>query len=50
MRPIWHGKHETAKRTLGRIREIFELAKLDYDISDNPADFNPGIAYGRSRR
>lgn len=49
LRPIWHEKHETARRTLGRVREIFELAQLDYDIVANPADFNPVIAFGRRR-
>lgn len=50
LRPIWHEKHETAMRTLARIREIFELAKLEYDLPHSPADFDPAIAYGRARR
>lgn len=37
-------------RTLGCIREIFELVKLEYDLLHSPADFDPAIAYGRARR
>jgi integrase len=50
LRPIWHSKNETARRTLGRVREVFELAKLEYGISVNPAIFSPDIAYGKYRR
>ncbi len=50
LRPIWHTKHETARRTLGRISEVFELAKLENGVAVNPADFDPKIAYGRKRR
>ena len=45
--PIWRLKHETAKRTLGRVREIFELARLLEHVESNPADFNQQIAFGR---
>lgn len=50
LRPIWREKHETARRTLGRIQEIFELAKLEYEVAINPAEFEPRIAYGRVQR
>ena len=50
LRPVWHAKNETARRTLGRMREVFELAKLEYGISLNPAIFSPDIAYGKCRR
>lgn len=50
LRPIWHTKHETARRTLGRISEVFELAKLENGVAVNPADFDPKIAYGRKPR
>ncbi|MCQ0969571.1 integrase arm-type DNA-binding domain-containing protein [Paracoccus sp. TK19116] len=50
LRPIWREKHETARRTLARVKEIFELAKLEYDVADNPADYAPKIAYGAVRR
>lgn len=50
LRPIWHSKNETARRTLARLHEIFELAELEYGISGNPAQFKPQIAYGRVRR
>ena len=49
-RPIWHAKNETARRTLGRVREVFELAKLEYSLNVNPAIFSPDIAYGKCRR
>lgn len=45
--PIWRLKHETAKRTLGRVREVFELARLLEHVEANPADFNQRIAFGR---
>ncbi len=50
LRPIWHSKNETARRTLGRIREVFEVAKLEHDVGISPADFDPKIAYGHVRR
>lgn len=28
--PIWRVKHETAKRTLGRVKEVFELARVGF--------------------
>lgn len=45
--PIWREKHETAKRTLGRLREVFELARLLEHVEVNPADFKQQIAFGR---
>lgn len=50
LRPIWREKHETARRTLARIREIFELARLEHQLPANPAQFNAKIAYGRVQR
>ena len=50
LRPIWHSKNETARRTLGRIREVFEVAKLEHDVGISPADFDPKVAYGHVRR
>lgn len=50
LRPIWHSKNETARRTLGRIREVFEVAKLEHDLGASPADFDPKVAYGHVRR
>lgn len=50
LRPIWHTKNETARRTLARLHDIFELAELEYGISGNPAQFKPQIAYARVRR
>ena len=47
LRPIWREKHETARRTLARVREIFELARLEHGLPANPAQFDPQIAYGR---
>lgn len=44
--PIWRDKHETAKRTLARVKEIFELAKLRKLRTDNPADFSTRVAFG----
>ena len=48
--PIWREKHETAKRTLGRVKEVFELAKVLEHVEVNPADFKPQIAFGRVRK
>jgi len=48
--PIWRVKHETAKRTLGRVKEVFELAKVLEHVENNPADFKPQIAFGRVRK
>lgn len=50
LRPIWHSKNETARRTLGRIREVFEVAKLEHGLAASPADFDPKVAYGHVRR
>lgn len=50
LRPIWRDKHETARRTLARTREVFELARLKHGLSGNPAQFDPVIAYGRVQR
>lgn len=50
LRPIWRDKHETARRTLARTREVFELARLQHGLAGNPAQFDPGIAYGRVQR
>ena len=45
--PIWRAKHDTAKRTLGRVQEVLELASvLDY-IDANPAVFKRQVAFGR---
>lgn len=49
-RPIWHEKNETARRTLGRVREIFDLAMLEHDLPSNPANFAVNVAYGKVRR
>lgn len=49
-RPIWHEKNETARRTLGRVKEIFDLAQLEYDLLSNPAVFSVDVAFGRARR
>ncbi|WP_417807157.1 tyrosine-type recombinase/integrase [Thioclava sp.] len=49
IKPIWHCKHETARRTLGRTKEIFALAKIKELRADNPADFSTRIALGRVR-
>ncbi len=47
LRPIWHAKHETAKRTLGRLKEIIELARLENDLEiANPAVFCTKTAFG----
>ncbi|PZX14567.1 tyrosine-type recombinase/integrase [Celeribacter halophilus] len=50
IRPIWHDKHETAKRVLGRVKEIFALAKIHEMRPDNPADFPPNTALGAVRK
>lgn len=47
--PIWRLKHHTARRTLGRTKEIFALAKIRGYRNDNPADFDPKIALGAVR-
>lgn len=45
--PIWHSKHTTAKRTLGRLREVIELARLEHDLDfSNPAVFCTKTAFG----
>lgn len=49
-RPIWHSKNETARRTLGRVKEIFDLAQLEHDLQVNPAVFSVDVAYGKARR
>ncbi|SFJ02059.1 tyrosine-type recombinase/integrase [Jannaschia pohangensis] len=48
--PIWRTKHETARRTLGRLREIFELAILQELLEVNPAIFDPKMAFGPVQR
>ena len=48
--PIWRTKHETARRTLGRLREIFELAILDELLEVNPAVFDQRMAFGPVQR
>lgn len=49
-RPIWHIKNETARRTLGRVHDVFELAKLEHGLQANPAAFSVDVAYGKARR
>jgi integrase len=45
--PLWHSKHTTAKRTLGRLREVIELARLEHDLDfNNPALFCTKTAFG----
>lgn len=47
LRPIWHDKNTTATRTLGRLKEIIELARLEHDLEiANPADFCTRTAFG----
>jgi len=48
--PVWHAKHETARRTLGRLSEIYELAKVRELVEVNPADFSLKAAFGPYRR
>ena len=48
--PIWRVKHATAKRTLGRVKDIFELAKVLEYVEMNPADFSPQVAFGPVRK
>jgi len=49
LKPIWHVKKETAARTLGRLKEIIELARLDHDLEiPNPAEFCTRTAFGYS--
>lgn len=50
LRPIWHIINETARRTLGRVQEIFELAVLEYGVPANPAFFKTHVAFGKVRR
>ena len=50
LRPIWHAKQETARRTLGRVAEVFELARLEYGVATNPARFAVDVAFGKVRR
>ena len=50
LRPIWHVKNETARRTLGRVQEVFELAVLEYEVRANPAFFKTDVAFGKTRR
>lgn len=49
--PIWHTKNTTASRTLARLREIIERARIKrkLDIS-NPAVFCTRTAFGYTRR
>ncbi len=47
LRSIWHEKNTTARRTLGRLKEIIELARLEHDLEiANPADFCTRTAFG----
>ncbi|WP_281981771.1 tyrosine-type recombinase/integrase [Thalassorhabdomicrobium marinisediminis] len=48
--PIWRVKHATARHTLGRVSEIFELARLLEHVEVNPADFNTKIAFGHVKK
>ena len=48
--PVWHAKHETARRTLGRLSEIYELAKVRELVEVNPANFLLKAAFGPYRR
>lgn len=48
--PVWRAKHETARRTLGRISEIYELAKVHELVEVNPASFSLKAAFGPYRR
>ena len=48
--PVWREKHETARRTLGRISEIYELAKVHELVEVNPAGFSLKAAFGPYRR
>jgi integrase len=48
--PVWREKHETARRTLGRVSEIYELAKVHELVEVNPADFSLKAAFGPHRR
>jgi integrase len=48
--PVWREKHETARRTLGRVNEIYELAKVQELVEVNPADFSLKAAFGPYRR
>lgn len=51
LRPIWHTKNTTASRTLARLREIFELARLTHDLDIvNPAEFCKKTAFGYTSR
>ena len=46
-RPIWRLKHETARRTLGRLKEVMELACTLEIIEHNPAIFSAKVAFGQ---
>lgn len=51
LRPIWHTKNTTAARTLGRVKEIIELALLDHDLDiPNPAVFCTRTAFGHTAK
>jgi integrase len=48
--PVWRDKHETARRTLSRLSEVYELAKVHELVEVNPADFSLKAAFGPYRR
>jgi integrase len=51
LRPIWHTKNTTASRTLARLKEIIELARLTHDLEIvNPAEFCKKTAFGYTSR
>ncbi|MBY6201015.1 tyrosine-type recombinase/integrase [Maritalea mobilis] len=48
--PIWHAKNTTASRTLARLREIIERARIKYRLEiANPAVFCTRTAFGYTR-
>jgi len=47
---LWLTKNTTAKRTLGRLSEIYEVAKSKEIVDRNPAMFSRQAAFGKSRQ